>query len=143
MAGAAQHCGAMTTTNTIRRRAAAFGGTVAALVLLAPAAHADIRNCRDFGFEGSDDNARCSRITGIDPGSSLRVHARPFLGSPTVDRLRGGDVIEIDCWANGDNVNGDGVWVGIYGGSGATFVPDYYVETGDPSVWTRGFARCP
>src|ERR1700752_398323 len=110
----------MTTTNTIRRRAAAFGGTVATLAagaaLLTPAAGAAIKNCSAFGVTGSDGASRCSRITGIDRGSSLRVPARPRVSSPTVRRLHNGDVIVIDCYATGDPVRGDRYWVGIYGG---------------------------
>jgi hypothetical protein len=137
----------MTTTPNRKRRGrrlvAACGAIAAGAALMAPAAGADIRKCSDFGFDGSDSQSRCSTITGIDPGSSLRIRARPSLSAPIVGRLRNRDVIEVDCWSIGDPVRGDRFWVGIYGGGGPTYVPDYYVATGRPSVWTQQFTRCP
>jgi hypothetical protein len=136
----------MTTTSPKRRgrRLAAVCGAVAAgAALLAPAADADIRKCSDLGYPGSDGASRCSTITGIDPGSSLRIRSAPNLSAPVVGHLRNGEVIEVDCWSTGDSVGGDRYWVGIYGAGGPTYVPDYYVATGDPAAWTPQFPHCP
>ena len=130
-----------------RRFAAGLAGALATLAagaaLLAPSADAAIKNCSAYGpFFGSDGASRCSTITGIDPGSSLRVRARPNTSSRIVDRLHGEDVIEVDCWTTGPRVHGDRYWVGIYGAGGPTYVPDYFVATGNPSRWTRTFTHC-
>jgi hypothetical protein len=137
----------MTTTHSLKRRLSALGGAIAAIAttvaLLAPAAGADIKLCNDLDFTGSDDRSRCSTITGINPGSSLRVRAQPSLKAPILsERLRTGDVIEIECWTTGDRVKGNRYWVGIYGAGGPTFVSDFYVATGDPREWTKHFRPC-
>jgi hypothetical protein len=114
----------------------------AAAMLVPSAVDAAIKNCSAFGVDGSDGASKCSTITGIDRGSSLRVRSAPSLSAPIVDRLKNGAVIEVDCWTTGPRVKGDRYWVGIYGAGGPTFVPDYYVSTGNPAKWTRQFTRC-
>ena len=121
----------------------ALGGTLAMLgagaaMFAAPPADAALRKCSALGYPGSDPGARCAKVKGIRPGSSLPVRAAPRHGARVVNRLHNGDVVEVDCWAKG----GDRYWAGLYGATGHTYVNEYFLTTGRVSVWTKRVPRC-
>jgi hypothetical protein len=131
------------------RRLAVLGSALATLAvgaaLVAPSADAALQRCSSLGFEGSDANALCARVTGIDPGSYLGARTAPSRRARIVNRFHNRDIVEVDCWATGDpdaEGHGDRYWAGLYGPAGPTYVNDWYVTTGRPSVWTRQVPHC-
>jgi hypothetical protein len=128
---------------TRRNAIAAAIAAVAATAAMSAPADAALERCSNLGFDGSDGASLCAKVTGIDPGSSLRVRKAPRLDAPIVDRLRNGTVVEADCWTKGPAVRGDTYWIGLYGAGGATYVPDYYLTTGRPSSVPGRLTHCP
>lgn len=130
-------------------RLAVLGSALATLAvgaaMLAPSADAALQKCSALGFEGSDANALCAKVVGINAGSYLGVRTAPSRRARVVSRRHNGDVVEVDCWTKGDpdsEGHGDRYWAGLYGAAGPTYVNDWYVTTGNPSVWTRKVPHC-
>jgi hypothetical protein len=100
-----------------------------------------IKLCRYFAHDGygrevtySDPGAKCAQVyTTIN---SLTIRTGPSTAYASAGSLLGGTVAEFDCWAYGQTVDTNNVWLKLYYPAGGyRYVSDRYMYTG-PNVKT-------
>ncbi|CAL9656364.1 hypothetical protein [Streptomyces sp. enrichment culture] len=93
----------------------------------------------------------CTTVTGIGPGSWLRVRTGPGHGYGPLhepcSRLYNGNEAGPSCWTTGDGAYDDpGYRHWTQAGAGDSFwgcVNDRYPDTGHPDAWKQRIRPCP
>ncbi|MEU2752423.1 hypothetical protein ABZ613_40200 [Streptomyces collinus] len=116
--------------------------TAAAVLGLATPANAAIHRCSISG-----DMTNCTTVTGIDPGSWLQMRTGPGYGYANVPHgtLLNGDEVGLICWTTGDGAADNPnyrYWMLIDLGVRSGYVNDWYLNTGNPSVWQQQIRHC-
>lgn len=136
---------AATTFFAMASIAAASLATATPAAAAVPKLSSTIKLCSSFPHNGyggtvykSDRASKCAQVyTDI----TLNVRRGPGSGYAYAGyTLRAGQVYEFDCWAYGEWVDGDNIWLKVYTASGTSWVTDRYVYTG-PNV-TSIIGRC-
>lgn len=130
-----------------KRRGAAIAGTAAmafaGTVVVAGSANAAIYECRISG-----DRAKCTTVTGIDPGSWLQVRTGPGYGYANTwgfPRLYNGSEVGVACWTTGDGAADNPnwkYWIRVDNGVNSGYVNDWYLETGSPAQFKAVLNPC-
>ncbi|WP_329109692.1 hypothetical protein OG792_12925 [Micromonospora sp. NBC_01699] len=109
--------------------AAAIGST---LLFASPASAANVFRCPGAG---SDPGSKCTKVIGIDPGSSLTVRNGPGTNYPRAtgpwSSFPNGATVELMCWSTGTPVYSYDIWVRLdIPAAQQHWVSDYYLDTG-------------